>query len=310
MTGYFSHLARQSGVRFSAPGGETVTARKMPPNKSPTPLAVEQTILVAPTKATAQMSEVPRQKGEGRPAEQRIPKTISQQEQVPTFTENIPAPGNKKSDFPPARGGATTRSSLPREIEKTVQATPINSTGAKTKTGENPAIKRTVLVDSKSSGPGKTSLGPKPNEAEGYQKPEQKRYFTKTAEVVGRGDFESMEIQNIMLREVQEWAAAGTAEPDVPVLNINPKFEKVVKNPVPKAASELEAVAIQDHKRIEKKESIENSGSEDQNLNLSIGTISVVVEDPAKPGPRQGEGRPAAPQESARPFSRLSRSYL
>lgn len=325
MKGYFSRIAQHSGLRFSEPVGGAHDGEGKHASHLPAPLGIEETVLVPPTGADERVWGSPEGKPEGQTqtAEQRMPKVRARQKHVPAISEDVPARGTEKSDLGHAREEVRMDSPAPGKLEKSTPATREEKAPAESKpAGEIRIVEQTVFEDAgmpEAHAQADPAQAEEPKaktvEAEPFEKADTKRYFTKTAEVIERSDLGAAEIQNIMFHEVQEWAAAAPTGTDIQDINAAETSENVVKQKIVRVVPEPGIVTIRSERRVERAESAENSGLEEQSFNLSIGTISVVIEDAEKPvrqadPKRQDQGNQNPRQGSARQFSRLSRNYL
>ena len=323
MKGYFFRLAKHSGLRYSEPDGGARAEREKPAAHLPAPPGIEETVLVPPTEAAESPLDSPRQKRQRQTAEQQTLKAVARQKQSPAIGEDVPTREHEKSALQRPSEAVRKGSSGPSELEKMPQAAREEKALAASKpAGEMRVVERTVFATASPPGTGAQADPEKPEElktntvkAEPFEKAEKKRHFTKTAEAIELGNPDPVEIQRILLHEVQEWAAAAPTEAAVQDLKAAKAPENVVKHQIVLAVPELGVVTVRDEKPMERAENAEGSGLEEQSFNLSIGTISVVIEDAAKPVQqpeprRQNEGNQSTRRESARQFSRLSRNYL
>lgn len=148
-----------------------------------------------------------------------------------------------------------------------------------------------------------------------------KRYFTRTAHLIDGQEVAPEEARTILFHEIQEWVAAG-ASSDAEILSridAGKPEAKETQESVKKVEPEPSVVRIREKSVEENVASAaprQSTDIKEQDFNLSIGTISVVIE---------GEDRPVQPPAAAvrqQPatqnshnnagdrFSRLSRSYL
>ncbi len=138
--------------------------------------------------------------------------------------------------------------------------------------------------------------------------PSQKEYFKKTGELLETGETNRQEIQQILLQEVHEWVADAPVLSEVENETIEAKELTVQISPLP---IEQETVLVRDDFA---RRQDEEQNLEEQNFSLSIGTISIVIEEAEKPSspenipPKMSAESPKG--ETERQFSRLSRHYL
>ncbi|MFN0140322.1 MAG: hypothetical protein ACKVQW_09575 [Pyrinomonadaceae bacterium] len=175
-----------------------------------------------------------------------------------------------------------------------------------------------------------------------------RRYFARTAQLIDGQEAAPEEARTILLHEIQEWVAAG-ALPDaeivstvgevkpaakaiqeiVKALEPEPGVVRIREKHVDETATTQETVTtLEPHpgvvrireKHVEETATAEahrqSADVEEQNFNLSIGTISVVIEGddrPAQPPAESGRAQPttqSSRNNAGDRFSRLSRSYL
>jgi hypothetical protein len=140
---------------------------------------------------------------------------------------------------------------------------------------------------------------------------EQPRFFVKTAELIEKGEASSDDIGGILFQEVRQWVSSGPAEPQAPAANPE-AVETVTVRDINHREREPGTVMIGE--RFHQERSSEPAALAEQNFNLSIGTISVIIEDPEKPAEpvRVIQNEPAQNNSSdtKREFSRFSRNYL
>ncbi len=132
---------------------------------------------------------------------------------------------------------------------------------------------------------------------------ESKQFFARTAAILGHEETVTPELQAIVLREVQEWVAAAPLEP--PPAQAAPRTRatevKVARPHAPGVVTIRESAPPP-----------EQAQPIEQNFDLSIGTINVTIEEsekPRLPEPRTRQADQTARDDESR-FSRLSRSYL
>jgi hypothetical protein len=156
----------------------------------------------------------------------------------------------------------------------------------------------------------------------------EKRFFVKTADMIEQGNRNSAEAQNILLREVQEWAAAIPIEAESAEAAANEPAEVsgiAVKRNISQAEREPGVITIGaiggeragEMKRENGMDSSENGRIEEQSFELSIGTINVVIEGEERPQAQLAQpaadtrsGEKNVQQGAGGRSSRLSRSYL
>lgn len=137
------------------------------------------------------------------------------------------------------------------------------------------------------------------------EKDEEKKYFEKLSRILEKGEGASppQEVQQIFLNEIQQWVA------DSPALNEENKVTEIEKiNAVKLSPPEV-------IETLEKDSDFSEAEPPEQNLSLSIGKISIVIEDSEENvgaaedlTNKNPTGNKVARTE--RKFSRLSRRYL
>jgi hypothetical protein len=159
-------------------------------------------------------------------------------------------------------------------------------------------------------------------EPEAPEKQPGKHYFTRTAEIIGGRVAKPVEVQTILLREIQEWAAAGTASEAAEGTAVDKSVESVAFSSETFETKEVVRITEPEggvvrigEKRLPASVPQEASRIDEQSFDLSIGTISVVIEgderapQPTPPAPRTESGSSSG-RQATRQFSRLSRNYL
>jgi hypothetical protein len=153
------------------------------------------------------------------------------------------------------------------------------------------------------------NAGDTPTSPKQSAKQEDKHYFSETTEIIAGRHAEPVEVQTILLRELQEWVAAGTmakpsaGETDRSVESVATGTEQVEPGVI--------RIGERRHREYIPREALR---IEEHSLNLSIGTISVVIENDERPTqsapvPRVETGSICERQVTRR-HSRLSRNYL
>lgn len=300
MKSYFSQLAKQSGLRFAEQSGKTRQVKTLPP----APLHEENTILIAPD-SPAEKTQKPSLQNALTP--------------LPETPKTSPKPKSKGAETKPVE---TFTAEKPKPLESFVSSQNIEIASEihienyseikpveqkEKKSAELPGVEQIVFKETGFTESLKTpEANPEVSETKLVEaQTNQKEYFKKTGELLETDDADRQEIQQILLQEVHEWVS------DTPVFAESENVE--VKEPSIKILPpiERETVLVREpfaHQQDEKQ------GLEEQNFNLSIGTISIVIEEAEKPSPPEnippktsGESKTA---ETKRQFSRLSRNYL
>lgn len=323
MAGYFSRIAKQTGLRFSQPA-----AKKRQPTmsetagKDPLPIEVDETKMVAPsqpdqsmrtgrerpraqttaasrirTDASEQLSSAERQVVRKEPHLNDPTGKLQEKRKEIIETDSItlgPSETLKPTGVQPG-SGLRVEANLVEAAASHDTITPADETAVER------TLKRREPASSEVRVVGDTSDQEITRDATG------KGYFIKTAEIIERGDADPAEIRHVLLREVQEWAAGSTAEAagsDTVKKEAEPQIAKQVVRPLPERTD-----LIGENIRNER---AETEGLAEQVFELSIGTINVVIEDekPKQPEPAPRATTQNAAKPASREFSRLSRRYL
>jgi hypothetical protein len=339
MKGYFSHLAKQSGLRFSEQAGSASfpagTEKTAPP-----PLHRDETVLVGPP---------PRPTGEpvstgpqppvndtkiGMRSDGEIESPVKQTralqdlqkkgDTAPDRRLNKPIevePGKKETvavrEESEVVSGATGPAELPAEEGQTVAVSPgelENPRGESRQKTAGPLAeeRQTVTVTAGELENLQGESRQKAVEPGGGNPEKQIKYFTKTAELMGKEAPDSVRIREALFREVREWVADGPATADLRAPAQEIAVDTVAERYAPPGAVEQGIIAIEGKEPVERRETAERAekdGVEEQSFNLSIGTISVIIESGDSPPPvnhtNQNTGRETRPTTS-----RLRRNYL
>jgi hypothetical protein len=326
MKGYFSQIAKQSGLRLT---GQPDPPRPVSKSGAPSglaPLHSEETVMVPspgpgektlPAARTAPRDAEALKKG---PAPQRRtkkeqpgaapvsnsaraarvtgetagpvpPASMGKNPDTALFPDNLPAAGdrNERAQFPMKdRAKSAGPSPDPRVIEETVF---VEAAPGKAKEPSSSAALKGRAGSTKN--PGRSEI-------------EEKKYFSKTAEIIEKGDTEAAEVQKILFQEVQQWVADSPAAIDMAEEMRGETVETILTTEAARPGP-LEVTAVRESERAE------NFELSEQTFDLSIGTISVVIEE-AEKSPRPEPAPPAAGSrqatETKRESSRLSRHYL
>jgi len=329
MKGYLSRIASQTGLRFSAQGaGPPRVAGETRAESPPAPLDREEIVMVPPSVETKSADAGALKRGstpERLTAETAAPKPDQSKTRAGTVREKVAAgsvpetlaapvlettfpvePGTAKptkmeafsSDGSLVSNAAETE---PTEIVKTVYVKP-------------PAI--TEQHEKHAQDPGKNA----PTAPKEPEKRPEKHYFSKTAEIIGGRDAEPVEVQTILLREIQEWVAAGNTAEAEPRAEAGRSVESVALGAETLETQELVSrtepepgivrIGEKRHRESIPKEALR---IKEQSFDLSIGTISVVIENderPPQPAPAPRADNKPNGQDRGRGRSRLGRNYL
>lgn len=318
MRNYFSQLAKQSGLHSPGQSGKTRSVK----SRTEEPLEQENTILVAPDflseQASVKTAEIP-STDSPKPVEKNPPPVAKSAETTVESVETVFV------ESPPAEKNGTEKTfSDETIIETVVQSRTENLPEislSESPTVAPPSIEEIVFKDAATpadtdfSGAStfEATTGNAPptsdiSETKQSSPPQSApQYFKKTGEMLEKGEPNRLEIQQILLREVQEWAA------DTP--DFVETETEIVEAQEPRA--ELPS-PLTEEKFVFRETDAEPPGKaqglEEQNFNLSIGAISIVIEEAEKMPPPEN-ATPNTPDksettETKRQFSRLSRNYL
>jgi hypothetical protein len=300
MSGYFSRIARQGGARI---GGDVGPRPGTPAvNTQLAPIDHEETVMVPPRAS----SSVPASRLLKPNVDAVHDQTRAQKQPMSAIdpaTEISPAEAKRSTPLEPVRDEV-------KLIEP--EATRQSSHVPPSPTLEEKKIETLKPIESakKIPAPPRTAETPP-------QKSTEKKFFEKTVEIVEGQTAESAEVHTILLREVQEWIAAGQTTPD----EVTAGVTDFTAEPIPETSLPIErepgVVRIVEGRRSkaaapELVQEVSMTDLREQNFELSIGSISVVVEGderPPTPAPAQVAAQPA-PRETPRRTSRLSRHYL
>lgn len=324
MKGYFASLAKQSGLRVS---GKKTGPGILPAQTADTasPLHREETVWISPRPLeSARTDNAPAQKTRKTPHAGKRP--VTRQDDIPAAeTKNAV---NREEKLEGAR--ETKNTEVGREPVKTeivsIDIPPVQSIPARREAtvehpfaaGEKPGDlalnEQKIVVEDVS----KVITSPGPGAGEFAQitqtePAEAPRFFVKTAEIIEKGEAAPADIGSILFQEVREWVSGGSAAEDSRPSPRPETVEILTASEVPMAAPEPGVVVV--GRRMEPENPEGPPAIEEQSFNLSIGTISVIIEDTEKsPEPVQTVRTPQAlngsTSEPKREFSRLSRNYL
>lgn len=316
MMGYFSSIAKQSGLRFVEPrplsaGTAIHGAHLRAPQASP--LDVEEVVEVpstlhtntavlsntddAPTLISEETSMAARHRTEGLAMSDRPrPMVVSAEEANDPIREEVPI--------------VQFRGDTPKGEVQTVDSQPRRHVGERTFVGEQSEAIHELRT--KECVTAVSSQQPQEQQAN--------KYLRRTAEIIDGGEMEPAEVQAVLLREIQEWIAAE------PVASENsevgeegkqaslPRMQREVAPPWEPEPGVVRITGVDRPECRPRKRPMETIPDiQEQVLDLSIGTISVVIEDDKKPpqlAPVRRSDSGQDKRESRRSLSRLSRNYL
>ena len=148
-------------------------------------------------------------------------------------------------------------------------------------------------------------------------------HFAETIKIMSGREVSKDEASSILVREIHDWIAAGPTGPDVRVEEVVPRDHAVVKSEnvevlelepgVVRISGELVTRREAERKTESSPKPAEAASIHEQTLDLSIGSINVVIEaDPLPaPQPQQPAARSAdTTNQTSRSPSRLRRNYI
>lgn len=329
MKGYLSRIASQSGLRFSSKGAVSPRrAREPHAGLPPEPLDREETVIVPPPveSKSSEAGALKRGTTSERPAPENIAlKPDRKKAMTKSDPEPVLAPSAPETTASPV-GEETILITPEPESSRKKQALSSNESPVSTASGSAPAeIVQSVLVEpsAKTEQHEKQESVPSravSTEPEAPEKQPEKHYFTRTAEIIGGRVDEPVEVQTILLREIQEWAAAGTASEaaegtaaDKSVESVAFSSETIETKEVVRITEPEAGVVRIGEKRLPASVPQEASRIEEQSFDLSIGTIKVVIEGderPPQPAPAPRADNRQKGHDTGRRRSRLGRNYL
>lgn len=309
MSGYFSRIARQGGARIHGGGESRGHSAKARTDSHLLPIDSEETLLVqpSPTVDPAVPGAVVKDSDaviSNQPRQRRSTKRTTSATDATTEDQRIESARNLPPE-PVQDAVSFIKPEAPRDL-----------TGALTKpeapTPENvrDVGKQLIRDDSPQTASSSTRV-----EDTTEPKPVEKKFFKRTAEITEGQTAEPAEVHTVLLREVQEWIAAAETGPDEVIPDVRDFEDPLSDDPTP-SERQPGVVRIVDGRRSkaapEVFQEVSTATLSEQNLELSIGSISVIVEgEERQPQPAPA---PTAPQpgasETPQRTSSLSRHYL
>jgi hypothetical protein len=309
MTGYFSRLARQSGVRV---GGEPYTASaRSSSEKVDAPLERDETIMVAPSST----ADSPASKKINEQRNAAVTRRPRQEQPV----ERVSLPNDPTAASPQAVKAGEIRSDPAVTIESVELVDPPS---APIHSSDPVHVERFMELKNEASEmrPDRVAHdvvdGDLTLQAAAPSGSVEEKFFRRTRAIMEGHESEPSDASSVLIHEIQEWIAAGDIAPDETLVD---KVTTVEKAPNDTPTIELEAGVVRidpgdarPGKEIATQERTSLSRPvEEQNLEISIGSISVVVEgnDPS-PAPAVDIPRPASRESAPRTSRGLSRHYI
>jgi len=307
MTGYFSKIARQSGVRLAnRPAllpGQASAAPPLPPR-----IDRHEVVMVGPDPSAAMPSTPSRVEAKAIPESQKAPVTEGRERR------------SEVHQPPPERSDARQKMSAPSEppAVRNLEVDPASVDDPPPPHSKSNDPVRLEVSD-------KTVLVPPAVQppAQPVKTADHVDHFAETIKIMSGREVSKDEASSILVREIHDWIAAGPTEPDVRVEEVVPRDHAVVKSEnvevlelepgVVRISGELVTRREAEPKTESFPKPVEAASIHEQTLDLSIGSINVVIEgDPvAALQPQQPAARSAdTTNQTSRSPSRLRRNYL
>ena len=296
MSGYFSRIARQGGARIAGDGGPHARTPTAKTESHLAPIDREETVIVPPGAS----SDVPASNPLAVQDQIHAQKTAKRSTSAIDPIEISPAEAKRPAPLEPHV-----------EEVKLIEPAATRDPSYSSPTPEAKKIETLKPIESAKKIPGPPHTAKTPAE-----KSTEKKFFEKTVEIVEGQAVEPAEVHTILLREVQEWIAAGQTAPHEVIAGVADFAAEPIPDTSLPSEREPGVVRIVEGRRTkaapELVQEVSMTNFSEQNFELSIGSISVVVEGderPPAPAPMQVAAQPAA-RETPRRTSRLSRHYL
>ena len=313
MRGYFANIARQSGLRFVEPrplvaGAATHSAHSRSPQVSP--IDVEEVVEAPSTRDTNNAMLLKPDDGPTRMSEDAHMAARNQKDGVAMPDRPRPSVVSLEIHDPVQGGVPSVRlsgktsskgESLTADPRRIPSAGEWDSAGEQSETIHELRSKEFITAVSS-------------------QEQQAKKHFRRTAEILDGGTVEHADVHTVLLREIQEWIAAepvaskkseGVEEGKQASL---PTMQREVAPPWEHEPGVVRiAGADRPEYRTRERPMKTIPDIQEQVLDLSIGTINVVIEDDTKspqPAPARRSDSDQDKRESRRSRPRLSRNYL
>jgi hypothetical protein len=346
MKGYFSKLAEQSGLRY-AKGNIASSARNAKrKNEEIEPLDREEIVLLPLAGAENETPETVKKHSPTEsfalpeesfaPRKDDLPKDDSAEKIPVVFSERE----SLKASLPPEEKSDLKN----REIVSEIKNQPENFAGDKLSEPEIQDSTKTRIAEQivfKEKEPAKdieagfveaqSAQNLQPAEISGIQNnetivetpekssvemisetPSQPEYFKKTAEILETGKADKLEVQQILLQEISQWVSAAPALTEAENISVTENIFETKKE-IQAILPPNEKNTLVRHEPAENLTAQSSDNLQEQNFNLSIGTITVVIEEPENQ-PKVAAENQSRVVETTKPekreFSRLSRYYL
>ena len=301
MTGYFSKIVKQSGARLAGESRGPTKRIGQPP--APQPIEREEIVMVPSTaRSIPDRGADPAKAREGAhdgnpnpmaPVDREVPSALEATPNAESAAIEVRPSGGEANVSPDREARAITRHQSPR----------IELPDAKAENVDREALETRELSQPSSEKEAKT-------------------HFVETAKIISGRDVPKEKASAILMHELHEWIAAGT-EIETPN-DVAPEFTSAVVDgkvesddkPEPGVVRILgEAVSKKapDKQVARDTADRDNESIREETLDLSIGSINVVIEgDAAPPVIQPPPTRSITSTESSpvRPSSRLRRNYI
>ena len=317
MTGYFANIARQSGLRFvkSRPlRAGTATHGAYPRSPQASPIDMEEVVEVPSILDTNHAM-------------------LSKTEDPPTrISEDARLAVRKRTDGLAMSDRPQTRVVSPEIHDQIHGGVPIGGLSGNTSSkGESqtvdPRPTRHIGEEEDSVGEQSETIHERrPNEfvtavsSAEQQEQRAKKYFRRTAEILDGGAVERTDVPTILVQDIHEWIAAepmvsGKSEGGEEGKHASSLgMQREVVSPWEPEPSVVRIAGTDGPEYRTRERTIKTIPDiQEQVLDLSIGTINVVIEDDAKPpqpAPARRSDSGQDKRDSRRSRSRLSRNYL
>ena len=295
MKGYFSRIARQSGLRIA--GQQTAQAEGARPPLAPTaPLEREEVVMLPPS-----------------------------HDQNQTLSRRTPEEGSV------IHGQGSMNTGSTGEVTSQGSTARLGALPAEDTAGSDPIVHGEGSTSGQSLPPGSTVTGQTARTAqeageaqvdyagelhsEHLRKADEKEFFSTTAEIIAGRQVERSEAQSVVIREIQEWIASGSSSPLI--AGSGDENAPFVEPSHRSTDTDIAAgvIRILDEKEpghaAESRDARTASSVEESTFDLSIGSVTVVIEgEPASHVPPQQPARRSEHAAERKTYPRLRRSYL
>jgi hypothetical protein len=292
MSGYFSRIARQGGAHIAGDGGQRAGTPAAKTESHFAPIDHAETVMVSPRAS----SDVPASRRHKSNVDSAVQNQARGQKMARQSTSAIdPAIENSRGEVKrpiPLEPVREEIKLIEPEATRRFSQVPVSLSPTPDEKQIEP-LKSIAMDESAKKIPAGSSTAETAKSTE-------KTFFEKTVEIVEGQTAKPTEVHTILLREVQEWIAAGQTIPEDVTTDTSMPSER-----------EPGVVRIADG-RAKPVQEVSTTNFTEQVFELSIGAISVVVEgDERAPAPASAQvATSSAGRETPQRFSRLSRHYL